>query len=314
MPPNLALIDAPMPQGGTTTFDTLLAPSKAGLRDRALTWAGPAFSAVVLAAIFTQINLSELRAILGGVPGLSIFWPVFALFYLTVPAAEWIIYRRVWRLPAGGIAPLLRKQVANELVLGYSGEAQFYLWARRHAGVSGSPFGAIKDVTVLSAMVGNLAALAMMLAMMPVLATLLVGPLARSFAISIAVVVLSSLIPFLFRRQLFSLPRRDLQFIGLVHLTRIGLVLTFLIGLWHLLLPTVAIGHWLGLATLRMMLGRLPLLPNKDILFAGATMLLLGRSADISAMLALVASIGLAAHVLVGIATGIAALADRSTS
>jgi hypothetical protein len=94
-------------------------------------------------------------------------------------------------------------------------------------------------------------------------------------------------------------------------MTRIALAVLFAMCLWHLLLPAVAIGWWLALATLRMMLSRLPLLPNKDILFAGATMLLLGRAADVSAVIALMASLGIVAHLIVGMVTGIGALIDR---
>jgi hypothetical protein len=147
--------------------------------------------------------------------------------------------------------------------------------------------------------------------MSPFLSVLLTGALGRTFAISIVVVVISSFAPLLLRRTLFSLPRRDLQMIFVVHLTRIVLAVVFALCLWHLLLPTVAIGWWLTLATLRMMLSRLPLLPNKDILFAGATMLLLGRAAGVSAVITLMASLGIATHLIVGTVTGIAALADR---
>lgn len=305
------LIEPRRPRLAPAVLEALRSPAKSDLRERLLKWLGLAVSVGVLAAVASQINMAELAKVARAAPGFSIFWPIFALSYLLVPASEWVIYRRIWRLPAGAIVPLMRKWVANEVVLGYSGEAQFYLWARRHAGVTGSPFGAIKDTAVLSALAGNLAALAMMLAMAPFLSALLTGAIGRTLAISTVVVVISSLVPLLLRRTLFSLPRRDLRFIFAVHMTRIALAVLFAMCLWHLLLPAVAIGWWLALATLRMMLSRLPLLPNKDVLFAGATMLLLGRAADVSAVIALMASLGIAAHLIVGTVTGIGALIDR---
>ena len=39
--------------------------------------------------------------------------------------------------------------------------------------------------------------------------------------------------------------------------------------LWHLILPSVALGWWLLLATLRQLVSRLPLVPNKDVVFDG---------------------------------------------
>ncbi|MGO8609832.1 hypothetical protein ACC848_43530, partial [Rhizobium johnstonii] len=38
---------------------------------------------------------------------------------------------------------------------GYSGEAYFYAWARSRARMVAAPFGAVKDVSILSAIAGN---------------------------------------------------------------------------------------------------------------------------------------------------------------
>ncbi|WP_204325579.1 hypothetical protein, partial [Stenotrophomonas maltophilia] len=63
---------------------------------------------------------------------------------------------------------MLRKQIANELLLGYSGDAQLYLWARQNAGGTNAA-AAVKDVALLSAAAGNIATLAMMAATAPML-------------------------------------------------------------------------------------------------------------------------------------------------
>jgi len=78
-----------------------------------------------------------------------------------------VIFRRLWRIPAEGAVALARKYVGNELLLGYIGEAYFYAWARQRAPLVGAPFGAIKDVAILSAMVGNAATIAIMAAAYP---------------------------------------------------------------------------------------------------------------------------------------------------
>ena len=66
-----------------------------------------------------------------------------------------------WDMPAqadlGAAKDKLKKLIGNELLLGYVGEVYFYDWARRHVKMEGSPFGAVKDVAILSALAGNLA-------------------------------------------------------------------------------------------------------------------------------------------------------------
>jgi hypothetical protein len=70
------------------------------------------------------------------------------------PLADFAIYRRVWGLPPAGLAALKRKTAINEAVLGYGGELYLYLWARRRAGLANPPFAAIKDVNILSSILG----------------------------------------------------------------------------------------------------------------------------------------------------------------
>ena len=289
----------------------VLAPAGCLRRERAVRLAGLALSAIILIAVSSQFRSIQLDRIAAMAPGLSIFWPAFILFYLLTPLAEWLIYRRMWRLPVAGLMPLLRKQVANELVLGYSGEAQFYLWARRYGGVAGSPFGVIKDVAILSAVAGNVSAVAMMALMAPWLLVLLRGTLGHAFASSIVIAVVGSLVPLLLRRTLFSRARRDLQLILYLHFLRIALGILLSAFLWHLLVPGIPFGWLIALATVRMMVSRLPLIPGKDILFAGMAVLLFGRNADPTAAIALMTSLLMATNLVVGIVTGLAGLWDR---
>lgn len=289
----------------------LLTPPKKAGSEFARNGIGILFSLAVLVAVAVGTQGVDVAKILAVAPGWSLFWPAFALFYVLVPASHWVIYRRIWRLPVGGIVPLLRKQVANEIVLGYAGEAQFYVWARQHAGLKGSPFGAIKDVSVLSAVAGNVATLLLMVAMAPTLAALMSGPLAMTTELSIGVIVTFSLLPFIFRRRLFSLGARELRIVFAIHMVRIALWLILSAVMWHVMLPGIATGTWLALATVRMMISRLPLVANKDILFAAATMLLFGKNADVSAAVAFTASLTLVAHLFVGAVTAAAGFLER---
>lgn len=305
---------------GTALFPAAVAPADkaraAGLSFRWLPtdlhwWAGALLSAAGLVAVGLQLGRDGLAHAARSAPHSPVFWLTFAAYYLTPPACEWIIFRRLWRLPILGIAALARKQVSNELVFGYSGEAQFYLWARRHANLATSPFGAVKDVAMLSAIAGNVATLALMTANGSLLAPFVAGPLGRTFAASAALVAVASVAMFLLRRRLFSLPANDLAAIAAVHAMRIVGSMLLLGALWHLLLPQMRLDGLLVLATLRIMLSRLPFLPAKDVVFAGLVAALLGRGASVVPAIAMLGSLVVASHVAVAVCSAAVGLVRR---
>lgn len=291
------------PAAVTTEHD-----SSRGKRWAAL--ASMAISLALLVAVALQFKDLDFARVQGLIPASPVFWTAFAAYYLSGPVSEWVVYRRLWAMPLTGIGALLRKLVANELLLGYLGEAQFYAWARARTKLSEAPFGAIKDMTILSALVGNGATLVMLAFAWPYVSAGQLGVEGTTAFASLGVVLLTSLGILLFRRQLFTLPKRDLWFISAAHLARIVVILIASAVMWHAVLPSVAITLWLVLATLRMLLSRLPFLPNKDIIFAGVTVLLLGKSADVAALMAMMALLLLVAHMIIGTIFGLTGLFD----
>ena len=252
---------------------------------------------VVVAIQFGDISLAEVS---GMIPTNPLFWMVFAGYYLAGPVSEWFIYRRLWAMPLVGLGALLRKLVSNEILLGYLGEAQFYGWARARLKFVAAPFGAIKDVTILSALVGNFATLAMLVWAWPLIASGQLGLEGRTVFISLGVVLVTSFVILLFRQKLFSLVKNDLWFISAVHLARIAAVVIFSAWMWHLVLPQVEMTLWVIMATLRMLVSRLPLLPNKDVVFAGIAVFLLGHDVEIASLMTFMAVLLLVTHLAVG--------------
>jgi hypothetical protein len=57
-----------------------------------------------------------------------------------------------------------------------------------------------------------------------------------------------------------------------------------------------------------MLVSRLPLLPNRDIVFAGLVAFVIGDAPSMSAMLVMVAGLTLATHIFLGAALGVADL------
>lgn len=273
--------DQPRWQGGARVLSSLL-------------------SLLVVAAVIHELRGVDLRSIRALIPKAPTFWLVFAISYLAQPITEWLIFRRLWNVGATAFAALLRKLIYNELLLGYLGEVYFYTWARRHLRLEAAPFGAVKDVTILSAVAGNIITLLMLLVAWPLASATQLGLQSRAVVLSLTVVLLTSMAMLLWRRQIFSLPKADLRFIFWMHVLRICAVTALSAMLWHLILPSIPFVWWLMLATIRLLVSRLPFLPNKDVVFAGLTVFMLGHDIEIASLLTLMAGLIVLSHVLVG--------------
>jgi hypothetical protein len=175
--------------------------------------------------------------------------------------------------------------------------------------MTAAPFGAIKDVALLSALVGNVATLLLLAVAWPLITAGAIGIEMRSAFLSLGVVLLTSFAMFLFRQKLFTLPRTELWFIAMVHAIRTSASLVLGAVLWHLALPQIAIGMWLVMSALRMLVSRLPFVPNKDLVFAGLAVFLVGFEPQVGALMTMMAALTLAAHVVVGAGFAIAELA-----
>ncbi|MEG3164421.1 hypothetical protein U1701_07425 [Sphingomonas sp. PB2P19] len=268
-----------------------------GFAARALT---PLLSAAILIAALWQLRHLDVRAVIGMVPRPPLFWLLFAAGYLALPASEWVIYRRLWGLPPRGFLALLRKRISNEIVAGYSGELYFYAWARKHASLVGSPFGTIKDVSILSAVVANACTLGLALVSWQSLVALHLGTDAKMMIVSAASIALPSAIALVMRKRLFTLPRPELGRIAVIHLLRIVATTILSAALWAVALPAAPLAWWLVLATLRLLVSRLPLLPNKEIVFAGLVAFTAGTAFHMAALLTMIAALWLLTHLLLG--------------
>jgi hypothetical protein len=286
-------------------------------RGRRLTWGGAltmVLSLLVLAAALWQarsLNLADITAL---VPTSPLFWAVFAITYLVGPASEWLIFRKLWGITARAMGALIRKLIYNELLLGYLGEVYFYTWARRKLPMTATPFGAVKDVAIMSAVAGNVMTLLLIALAYPYLALLPLAEYGNDIAWSLAVVVAISLVPFLLRRQIFSLTRGELWTVFGIHLGRIVASTGLNAVLWALVLPDVQLGWWLVLAAIRLLVSRLPFVPNKDVVFAGIAVLALGQDVAIAALMAMMAALILSTHLILALTFGLYDLVkgDRS--
>jgi len=283
--------------------DQFSVPSLPALIDKRLNWQGWLSGLLSLAFVCTiiwKIQDFGFAKSLKTLPTNLTFWLAFAGYYLALPSSEWLIFRRLWKIPFAGFVALLRKMVSNEVLLGYSGEVYFYTWARARTQLTTAPFGAIKDVSILSALAGNVITLLMLVLAWPLVETVAPQVHAKTVLLSAAAMLGVSMLVLLFRSRVFSLQNAQLRGIFAIHILRL-VVTTILSGvMWHAALPDVSLAWLILLATLQLLVTRLPFVTNKELVFASLAIFLIGNDGTVATLIAVIASCILATHLLLG--------------
>ena len=275
---------------------------------------GALVTLAMLAGLGHELLSSGLAGLDRAIPRNPLFYAAFAALYFIPPLADYLIFRRLWGIPLSGLVALIKKRIANDVVMGYSGEAYFYAWARQRAQLVAAPFGAVKDVSILSAIAGNAVTLAMVAVALPVGRNLIPPDMMRLVYGSLAVIFGTSLPFLIFSRKVFSLPRRNLWMVFGVHCARLVLGALLLGIAWALAMPSVALGTWLFLSAGRLLFSRLPLLPNKDLLFANFAILMIGEDQALSELIAFTAAAVLLIHAVLVVGFGLHHLATGKRS
>ncbi len=219
-------------------------------------------------------------------PDSAIFYLILLVPFFIQPIADWMIYRNLLR--GGGALPLtvfLRKRYMNSIMLDYSGEVYLFFWARKNLKLKdGLLLHAVKDTNILSASAG-LVVLWLMLALL-LAAGIVKVPFLHAGAWTI--ILLGSL-PLVLAlgllaggRRVTALRRADIVVTFAIHLLRaiIMLALEYLIWWFSGALPSPAL--CLEFVALRLLVTRLPLVPNKELVFVGVGMAAAGMM-DVSA-------------------------------
>ncbi len=264
----------------------------------------PLISFAILIAAMVELHHVDWTRVLALVPRSPAFWLVFAVWYMVQPVCDWLIYRRLWNMPVAGLAATMRKTIGNELLVGYAGEAYLFTWARRAGHDGATAIRQLKDVAILSSAAGSVATLVAAVVALPWLIKVPLGIPPWMLVAGFGVVIAPAVVALAGRRRLFWLPGPELVRIAAIH----GLRATIIVGLtgvlWLLALPMVAAGWWVLLSALKLLCSRLPFISNRELVFAGVTGLLLGHAGEVAALMAMMAALTVATHILLGVVTG----------
>jgi hypothetical protein len=160
-----------------------------------------------------------------------------------------------------------------------------------------APFGAVKDVTILSAIAGNSMTLLMILLVTVFPDRLPPVITGHMIAASAALMVLMCLPFLIFSKRVFSLTKPALWWVFGMHFTRLVTGSALVIFAWHFAMPHVSMGIWVFFAAIRLLASRLPFAPNKEVVFASFALLLNGSGSSLTELMALFAALTLLFHI-----------------
>ncbi len=267
-------------------------------------------SLAMIAGLAKQLLGSGLAGLSHAAPNSWLYYVAFALLYISPPTGDYIIFRRLWKIPFEGFGALIKKRIANEAVFGYSGDAYFYAWARQRAAMVAAPFGAVKDVSILSAISGNIMTLVMTALALPFALEVLPQRYYTGLFVGIPIVIAMCLPFLIFSRKVFSLDRGTLWWIFWVHAARLSVGCLLIAFAWHFGMPGIGIGAWLILSAVRMLVSRLPFV-NKDLVFTTMTTAIIGAGNDLSNLIAFTTALTLVVHVAFAAFFAVQALIKR---
>lgn len=250
-----------------------LAASRAGrLAVQLLRWGIPAALLFIIGRRLTELGWREIWSARPANPG---FYLLLVLQFFLQPFGDYLVYRNLWGAAnTPPMAVILRKRLLNTFMLDYSGEAFFFLWAKGRLKLKpGMLVHGIKDSNLLSGGAGLVMVYLMLLALLGlgglhIPATLNTHSWLYVLAGTLPLILCGVLV--LGHRKLTVLSLGQMAATFGIHFSRATLVLAVEFGLWQLsgALPSALAS--LQFVALRLVVTRLPLVPNKDLIFVGA--------------------------------------------
>jgi hypothetical protein len=240
-------------------------------------------------------------------PASPLFYLVLPFVFFAQPFADLIIYRNLWNVGKEvGLPVMLRKRYLDNVMLDYSGEAYFYFWAVRKLDLQKNVLlHAIKDSNVLSAGAGFAMLWLMLVTLLAVGAVHLPALLSHQFwtTLSLASVpLLLCLVLVAGGRRVTTLTSSQIASTFAIHMVRsaAGLALQFALWWFSASLPSAV--TCLQFVALQLVITRLPVLPNKDLIFVGTGIAMASMLNLSTPSIAAVLVIGTAADQLLGFA------------
>lgn len=238
-------------------------------------WAMVAGITVWMAVQMTDIGW---RAVLAALPTTPWYYILFVVLFLTLPVSEIPVMRLLFGKYVPGLFPaLIRKRVLNAALIGYSGDLFLFVWANARGVLPRVRLlERIKDNALLSALASTIFTAALLVAFVVLGRAHWIARWFSSAAGTIGIVAFALLLatPILlrFRKNILSVSFRVASAVVGIHISRLILVALLQATQWAVVLPSEPWSVWITFLTVQMVISRLPVVPNRDLLFLSAAL------------------------------------------
>jgi hypothetical protein len=231
-----------------------------------------------IAYLVLQVREMGFTEVWRSLPDTPWFYIIFLGIYFNLTAFETVIYGKMWNQPLWMSIPvLIKKRVYSKDVLGYSGEAYLYLWARKRVELSDRQIlHSLKDNVIVSSVATTVVAVGVIALLLVTGQIPLPEPMIRHTAVCVAATVagggILGALGVAFRRNILHLPPRLLQTLFGLHAARTLIAFGLQVLQWTVVLPDVPLSTWFVLLSAQIIVTRIPLIPNRGLLFAGTSL------------------------------------------
>ena len=240
------------------------------------------FVAAISGYLIYQLTDLGWKKVWTSLPTTPAFYILLALMYVTLPVTEAVIYGRAWDVSSRSLLPVLfRKRVLNNDVVGYSGEAYFFLWMQKNSEIARRQILAtIKDNMIISSVSSTSVAFLLLavffLSGQIQLLEQYLPDSTSTLAAAVAILILVVAVGLAFRRAIFSLPASMLGVFAIGHFARFILNNGFQVTQWAIVIPEVPLGTWITMLALYIIINQVPLIPARGLFFVTASVELAG--------------------------------------
>ena len=236
-------------------------------------WINRVLQTIIIGYLFWQLSSVGWVEVIQHMPSNPAFYLLQVGIYLALPVSELFIYKKPWNFTFKQSIPVfIYKKIFNSDVITYSGEVYLYYWAKNKLQLpSKQIMQVIRDNNILSTISSTL------------IAILLIGVFLTFGHISINEVIgvegtfwlpwimlslfIVGLLAYKYREKWFAMSRNQALYITYVHTSRLLLVHALEMLQWIIAIVAVPFTHWFTLMAAKIATSRIPLLPNKDLLF-----------------------------------------------
>lgn len=219
------------------------------------------------------------RDVLAALPTTPWYYVLFVALFLALPVSELPVMRLLVgkRTPPGLLYALIRKRVLNAAFIGYSGDVFLFMWANaREVMPRVRLLEVLKDNALLSALASTLFTAVLLLVF------IVLGraqwffrwfdSAAGTIGIFLLILLLATPLLLRFRKRILSVSFRVAAAVMAIHLGRLVIVALLQATQWAVVLPDQSWGVWITFLTVQMVISRLPIVPNRDLLFLSAAL------------------------------------------